>query len=115
MVYRVALTAASVGIMALASATCAAEAEDPVSRAREKELVHLVLHDCGSCHGLTLRGGLGPPLTAEALRARPVAYIKAMILDGRPGTAMPHWRPLLREAEAAWIAEKLLQGMPDAK
>lgn len=86
-----------------------------ITPAREKELVHFVRHDCGSCHGLTLRGGLGPPLTPEALKGKPAAYVKAMILDSRPGTAMPHWRPLLPEAEAAWIAETLLRGLPDAR
>jgi hypothetical protein len=38
-----------------------------------------------------------------------------MILDSRPGTAMPRWRPLLREAEAAWIVENLARGIPDAR
>lgn len=90
-------------------------AANVITPARQKELVHMVRHDCGSCHGLTLQGGLGPPLTPQALRGKPVEYVKAMILDSRPGTAMPHWRPLLPVTEAVWIAEKLLQGMPDAK
>lgn len=108
------------GMVALTLATTpanaaqgASDAATAISPARQKELVHFVRHDCGSCHGLTLRGGLGPPLTPEALKGKPAAYVKAMILDSRPGTAMPHWRPLLPEAEAAWIAEKLLQGLPD--
>jgi cytochrome c55X len=87
----------------------------PVTVARQLELAQFVRHDCGSCHGLTLRGGLGPALTPEALSGRPPAYLKAMILDGRRGTAMPGWRPLLSEAEAAWIAETLLRGVPDAR
>ena len=27
---------------------------------RQAELTHLVKHDCGSCHGMTMKGGLGP-------------------------------------------------------
>jgi cytochrome c55X len=86
-----------------------------VTAARQAELVQFVRHDCGSCHGLTLKGGLGPALTPEALAGRPAAYLKAMILDGRRGTAMPGWRPLVTEADAAWIAENLLRGIPDAR
>jgi mono/diheme cytochrome c family protein len=29
--------------------------------ARQAELLHLLKHDCGSCHGMTRKGGLGPP------------------------------------------------------
>ena len=82
---------------------------------RQVELVSLVRHDCGSCHGLTLAGGLGPALSAQALQHKPVPYLKTVILDGRHGTAMPGWSPFLSEAEAAWIAERLLAGFPDAR
>lgn len=80
----------------------------------EARLTRLVRHDCGSCHGLTLGGGLGPPLTASALAGKPQAYVQAVILHGRKGTAMPPWSPFLSEAEAAWIAERLLAGFPHA-
>ncbi|RMF39212.1 MAG: cytochrome c, partial [Alphaproteobacteria bacterium] len=33
--------------------------------------------------------------------------LKALILDGIPGTPMPPWRPLLSDAEAEWIARYL--------
>lgn len=70
-------------------------------------LEHIVTQDCGSCHGLTLRGGLGRPLTTEALAGADPATLAAIILDGVPGTAMPPWRPLLTEEEARWIADYL--------
>lgn len=102
---------------ALALAMCAAgsAAADPVAPVRQAELEHLVRHDCGSCHGMTLQGGLGPALTPQALSRKPAAYIAHVILDGRRGTAMPGWRPLLSEADAAWVANRLLEGMPDAR
>ena len=84
-----------------------------IGPARQAELINLVRHDCGSCHGLTLKGGLGPALTPSALSGKPVTYVKAIILDSRHGSAMPAWRGLLSEAEAAWIAEQLLKGFPD--
>jgi cytochrome c55X len=75
-------------------------------------LIQLVRHDCGSCHGLTLSGGLGPALDAQALRGKPTEYLQAMILRGRPGTAMPGWAGLLSEPEARWIAQQLQGGFP---
>ena len=38
-----------------------------VAPERAAELQHMVTQDCGSCHGLTRKGGLGSPLTAQAL------------------------------------------------
>lgn len=86
-------------------ATTNATAEDG------KRLEHMVQQDCGSCHGLTMKGGLGRPLTREALDGIDPQAIAAIILDGVPGTAMPPWRPLLREDEALWIANYLKKGM----
>lgn len=82
--------------------------------AREQELLRMVRQDCGSCHGMTLKGGLGPALTPEALQARGLARetIVATILGGRPGTPMPPWRPFLSEDEAGWIADRLRAGLP---
>lgn len=68
-----------------------------------------MLQDCGSCHGLTRKGGLGSPLTPEALEGRTAEGLALIILDGVPGTAMPPWRPLISEADAAWIADYLLK------
>jgi cytochrome c55X len=74
------------------------------------KLTHLVRQDCGSCHGLTLKGGLGKPLTAEHLAQWDSDQLVHIILDGVPGTPMPGWRPLMTEAEARWIADTLKQG-----
>ena len=77
---------------------CAAE----VAPQRAQALQHMVQQDCGSCHGLTMKGGLGRPLTAEALAHAEPEGLALIILDGVPGTAMPAWRPLLTEDEAMW-------------
>ncbi len=74
------------------------------------KLANLVRQDCGSCHGLTLKGGLGKPLTAESLRPWSREQLVHIILEGVPGTPMPPWRPLLSEADARWIADRLQQG-----
>ena len=82
-------------------------AEAEVSPDRARDLEHMVLQDCGSCHGLTMKGGLGRPLTAEALTHADPETLALIILDGVPGTAMPPWRPLITEDEAMWIARYL--------
>ncbi len=82
------------------------------SAERRRELVHLVRQDCGSCHGMTLQGGLGPSLKPEALHNKPVESLVATIHGGRPGTPMPPWQRFLSEAEAQWIVEQLLAGFP---
>jgi len=84
--------------------------EVSLSNARQNELTHIVKQDCGSCHGMTLKGGLGPALLVENLQNKPVLFIQNTILYGRTGTAMPPWKTLLTDQEALWIAEQLKQG-----
>ena len=79
---------------------------------RERELVRLVRQDCGSCHVMTLKGGLGPALLPESLRDKPADALKYTILQGRPGTPMPGWQRFVSEVEAEWIVERLLTGFP---
>ena len=97
---------------ALAITTARAAAADEPQPARQRDLVRLVRQDCGACHGMTLNGGLGPALLPDALRGKPVESLRATILRGRPGTAMPPWQGLLSEAEADWIVKYLLVGFP---
>lgn len=87
-------------------------AVDP-SPGRAQELVHMVREDCGSCHGLTLKGGLGPSLLPQALRGKPAGSLRDTILNGRPGTAMPPWKHFMNEAEADWVVRQLLHGFPE--
>lgn len=77
---------------------------------RQQELLHLLRHDCGSCHGMTLKGGLGPALTPPALQGRPQELLVQTILEGRPDTAMPPWQGQLSRTEAQWLVERLVTG-----
>jgi cytochrome c55X len=79
---------------------------------RQKELVHLVRQDCGSCHGMTLQGGLGPALLPATLADKPVEGLVATVLGGRNGTAMPPWHRFLAEEDAQWIVARLMSGFP---
>lgn len=99
-------------LLVATGAAAAAESEGEPPAERQHELVRLVRQDCGMCHGLRLSGGLGPPLTPDALRERSGAELAATILHGRPGTPMPPWRSLLDATDAHWIARQLLAGFP---
>lgn len=85
-------------------------AEEP-SVTRQHELLYLLKQDCGSCHGLTLQGGLGPALTPQALKDKPRAAMIATIAGGRPGTPMPPWANQLSAAEITWLVDNLYEGI----
>lgn len=89
-----------------------ARAADAPDGARRAELVSLVRQDCGSCHGMTLKGGLGPSLEPAALAGKDAGQLQFVILNGVHGTPMPPWRPFLTDTEARWIVEQLRQGFP---
>ncbi|EGV50665.1 cytochrome c class I NirC [Candidatus Endoriftia persephone str. Guaymas] len=81
-----------------------------ISSQRQAEILYLLRHDCGSCHGMRLEGGLGPALTPRRLQQWPVEQLAVTILHGRPGTPMPPWRPFFTDSEALWLATQLKQG-----
>jgi len=88
--------------------SCAVSAQE-LSATRQAELTSLLYQDCGSCHGMTLQGGLGPALLPAKLQRKSVDFLTAVILHGRPGTPMPPWQAFLTEQEAAWLAAYLKQ------
>ncbi len=99
------------GIALLAAQSAMAEtAIAEVDQARQNELIYFIKHDCGSCHGMTLKGGLGPALLPETLSAQPKEYLVTTILEGRENTAMPPWKSMLSRDDARWITEQLQSG-----
>lgn len=102
-------------LAALALALLAGAAGAEPARERRDELINLVRQDCGSCHGLTMKGGLGPPLVPAALAGKDPESLRYVVLHGRRDTPMPPWRDFLSEAEAGWVVEMLRKGLPDEK
>jgi len=98
----------------LATGSALVEAADPAP-ARQQTLIHMVRQDCGSCHGLTLQGGLGPALTPQRLRDWPAENLAATITHGRPGTPMPPFKGILDATDVDWIARQLLAGFPEGR
>ena len=81
-----------------------------ISTTRQQELIHLIKHDCGSCHGMTLKGGLGAPLTPDKLQDKSHASLSSIITYGVKGTPMPPWKEILDEQEIAWMVQQLKTG-----
>ena len=86
-----------------------------VPHERQEQLLYLLKHDCGSCHGMTLKGGLGPPLLPDAIANKPRELLVNTILYGRTGTPMAPWGRFLSEQEASWLVERLRRGEIDAR
>ena len=76
--------------------------------ARQDRLKEMVAQDCGSCHGMTRKGGLGPSLQIEDMSRLSAEAVVETILEGRPGTPMPPWKTMLSRDEATWIAAYLM-------
>jgi cytochrome c55X len=102
-------TLAAATLLAVSPLSAARSEPDTATKAR---LTHLLVQDCGSCHGLTLQGGLGKSLLPEDVSDRSAEVLAEIILDGIPGTPMPPWKGLLTQDEALFIAETLKRGLP---
>ena len=96
-------------LAALLSVPLWAAATEPPA-ARQAELLHMLRHDCGACHGLRLDGGLGPPITSAAVAKYPPEVLVQTILEGRPGTPMPPWKALLSPADVWWMVHVIRRG-----
>lgn len=82
-----------------------------LSQQRQQALTHMLKHDCGSCHGMTLNGGLGPALLPETLANKPDELLFVSIWEGRPGTPMPPWKALLSKQDVNWLIQQLRKGV----
>ena len=94
-------------VPSLANADTALEA---LSDERKEELRYLLEQDCGSCHGLTRKGGLGSPLMPENVADTSDETLFEVIMNGIPGTPMPPWKYLLSEDDAHWLIKLIRKG-----
>lgn len=101
--------AIAIGIIAQFVLAAVASATE-LSAGDAARLTDFVRQDCGSCHGLTLKGGLGRPLLPKDLEHYEVEGLADIILHGIPKTAMPGWDRILNRREAEWIAGALKAG-----
>jgi len=104
---------AGLALVPLILAVVAAAHAEP-SAERRDELLYRLRQDCGSCHGMTMKGGLGPSLLPDAIGWRSDAALVDIILNGVPGTPMPPWAFEIAPDEALWLARRLKAGLADA-
>lgn len=97
-------------IIAVLALFVPAPANAEPAKGRQGQLLHLLKQDCGSCHGLTMKGGLGPALTPAALQGKADDLLAETILGGRPGTPMPPWAFEIKPEEALWLIHRLRTG-----
>lgn len=102
------LAASAVAIGATMAAAGSATAPSPE---RQAELIYRVEQDCGSCHGLTMKGGLGPALLPASLADKPDDLLAEIVINGVPGTPMPPWAFEIERGEALWIVQQLKKGL----
>jgi len=98
--------------LSLAQPVRAQAATAELDAQRKTELIYLLKQDCGSCHGMTLKGGLGPTLLPQVMATRDAKLLRTIILDGVPDTPMPPWRGLLSHADITYLIELLQKGVP---
>jgi len=79
--------------------------------ARQAEIMDFVHSTCATCHGASLAGEVGPPLTPAALKDKDSAMLAATILNGRPDTQMMPFTGMISEDEAAWLVGRLKAGL----
>ncbi len=96
-------------VVGLVSAS--AQAEPP--QGRQDQLLYRLRQDCGSCHGMTLKGGLGPPLLPAAIAGKDDDALIEVILHGVAGTPMPPWDFEISRDEAAWLVRRLKEGLDE--
>ncbi len=87
----------------------------PIGLEQQRSLKNLLLQDCGSCHGMTLKGGLGPALTKDVMAGRSREMLFATISEGRQGTPMPPWKNILTKSEINWLVDTLYKGLNSGK
>ena len=97
------------------TANVTSKTSDVIPQQRREEIFYILKHDCGSCHGMTLKGGLGPSLKPDSINKMSTEQIVATIIYGRPGTPMPPWKPFFTEKETHWLAQQLQQGIKEDK
>lgn len=97
--------------LTLAALLLAASAVAEPPAQRRQELLQLLRHDCGSCHGMTLKGGLGPALLPESLAGKDETFLIDTVLEGRKETAMPPWKGMLTRDEVGWLIAQLRHGV----
>lgn len=102
---------AFISLASFAYADTQSQVDLKLGEQRQNDLMHLLKQDCGSCHGMTMKGGLGPALLPENLAKTPDYILLNTIKYGRETLAMPAWGNLLNDQEIQWLVDQLKEGI----
>jgi nitrite reductase (NO-forming) / hydroxylamine reductase len=100
-------------LFALVGTPVRADAGPPTAE-ELREATQLFFDRCAGCHGALRRGATGPALLPEAMHARGIPYLQAIMFGGLPG-GMPDFgrQGLMSMDDIGLIARFLLEEPPD--
>jgi nitrite reductase (NO-forming)/hydroxylamine reductase len=91
----------------------AVEAKPAISAEVMEKGKELYFDRCAGCHGTLRKGATGPKLTTDRTRELGTDLLKALIANGRPGTAMPPWKQFLTNGEIETLALYIQEEPPE--
>lgn len=77
---------------------------------RQTEIRELVKNTCAGCHGVDLKGAMGPSLQPAALASKTDELLIETITNGRKGTMMSSWKSTFSADEIKWLVGSLKSG-----
>lgn len=80
------------------------------SAEKQAEIKRLLQNTCSSCHGVDLKGAIGPALKPETLGSKSDELLIDTIYNGRKGTMMSSWKASMNKDEIAWLVGILKNG-----
>lgn len=80
------------------------------SAEKQAEIKRLLQNTCSSCHGVDLKGAIGPALKPETLANKADDMLIDTIYNGRKGTMMSSWKASMNKEEIAWLVGILKSG-----
>lgn len=86
----------------------ASQVSAPPEESEVKPVVKLYQDSCGGCHGTNRQGGTGPALIPQRIGTVGQEFLKEIIENGRPGTAMPPWKDILTAQQIDDLIEYIL-------
>ena len=89
------------GVMFAVSVSQAGTTKLDLAKTYEKE--------CQGCHGPIHQGGVGSDLRPKALKKKNAQMLADVIMNGRPGTAMPSWKHLFTKDDASAMVDWLMK------
>jgi cytochrome c55X len=80
------------------------------SAEKQAEIRTMLKNTCSACHGVDLKGAIGPALKPETLANKADEMLIDTIYNGRKGTMMSSWKAMMNKDDIAWLVGVLKSG-----